>query len=43
MPEEQRKATDYKSNVKPIWCPGCGNYAVLTALMRAFAHLELSH
>ncbi len=43
MPEEQRKATDYKSNVKPIWCPGCGNYAVLTALMRAFAHLKLSH
>ncbi len=27
MPEE-RKATDYKSDVKPIWCAGCGNYAV---------------
>jgi len=35
------KAGDYKSSVKPIWCPGCGDYAVLTALMRAFAQLEL--
>ena len=35
------KAGDYKSWVKPIWCPGCGDYAVLTALMRAFAQLEL--
>ncbi len=42
MPEE-RKATDYKSDVKPIWCAGCGNYAVLTALMRAFAHLNLAN
>jgi 2-oxoglutarate/2-oxoacid ferredoxin oxidoreductase subunit beta len=31
----------YKSSVKPIWCPGCGDYAVLTAMMRAFARLEL--
>jgi 2-oxoglutarate/2-oxoacid ferredoxin oxidoreductase subunit beta len=32
----------YKSSVKPIWCPGCGDYAVLTAMMRAFARLELA-
>jgi len=32
---------DYKSNVKPIWCPGCGDYAVLNALLRAFAQLQL--
>jgi len=35
------KASDYRSSVKPIWCPGCGDYAVLTALMRAFAQLDL--
>ena len=35
------KAKDYKSGVKPIWCPGCGDYAVLNALMRAFAELAL--
>lgn len=37
-----RKATEYKSNVKPVWCPGCGDYGVLSALMRAFAELELA-
>ncbi|MGC9469633.1 MAG: 2-oxoacid:ferredoxin oxidoreductase subunit beta [Anaerolineae bacterium] len=36
------RANDYKSNVKPIWCPGCGDYAVLTGLMRAFAQLNLA-
>ncbi len=34
-------ANAYRSDVKPIWCPGCGDYAVMTALMRAFANLEL--
>ncbi|MCW2244486.1 2-oxoglutarate ferredoxin oxidoreductase subunit beta [Azospirillum fermentarium] len=32
---------DYKSAVKPIWCPGCGDYSVLAATTRAFALLEL--
>jgi 2-oxoglutarate/2-oxoacid ferredoxin oxidoreductase subunit beta len=32
----------YRSDVKPIWCPGCGHYAVLTALTRAFAQLNLA-
>ncbi len=31
----------YRSDVKPIWCPGCGDYAVLSALTRAFAQLDL--
>jgi 2-oxoglutarate/2-oxoacid ferredoxin oxidoreductase subunit beta len=35
-------ANSYKSDVRPIWCPGCGDYAVLTAMMRAFARLELA-
>ncbi len=35
------KAKDYKSEVKPIWCPGCGHFAVLNALTKAFAVLEL--
>ncbi len=37
-----RKPNDFKSNVKPIWCPGCGDYAVHAALMRAFAELDLA-
>jgi 2-oxoglutarate/2-oxoacid ferredoxin oxidoreductase subunit beta len=36
------QSADYRSGVKPIWCAGCGDYAVLTALMRAFAQLKLA-
>jgi len=32
---------DYKSEVKPIWCPGCGDYSVLAAVTRAFATMGL--
>jgi len=28
-------AGDFKSDLKPIWCPGCGDYGVLTAITRA--------
>jgi 2-oxoglutarate/2-oxoacid ferredoxin oxidoreductase subunit beta len=28
---------DYKSELKPIWCPGCGDYSVLQAVFRALA------
>ena len=34
-------AKDYKSDVKPIWCPGCGHFGVQAALFRALAHLDL--
>lgn len=30
-------AKDFRSNLKPIWCPGCGDYGVVTALYRALA------
>jgi 2-oxoglutarate/2-oxoacid ferredoxin oxidoreductase subunit beta len=35
------KPGDYKSDVKPIWCPGCGDYHVLMSFTRAFAQLAL--
>ena len=35
------KQADYKSDVKPIWCPGCGDYHVLMSFSRAFAQLGL--
>ncbi len=35
------KQADYKSDVKPIWCPGCGDYHVLMSFTRAFAQLGL--
>ncbi|NYZ14652.1 2-oxoacid:ferredoxin oxidoreductase subunit beta [Azospirillum sp. RWY-5-1] len=33
---------DYKSDVKPIWCPGCGDYSVLAAVTRALANMGLA-
>ncbi len=35
------KPGDYKSETKPIWCPGCGDYHVLMSLTRAMATLGL--
>jgi 2-oxoglutarate/2-oxoacid ferredoxin oxidoreductase subunit beta len=32
---------DYKSDYKPIWCPGCGDYSVLSSVTKAFAMLQL--
>jgi len=31
------QAGDFKSDLKPIWCPGCGDFGVVTALTRALA------
>jgi len=31
----------YKSEIKPTWCPGCGDYAVLRALQTAIHALQL--
>jgi 2-oxoglutarate ferredoxin oxidoreductase subunit beta len=30
-------AKDFKSDLKPIWCPGCGDFGVVQALYRALA------
>lgn len=29
---------DFRSDLKPIWCPGCGDFGVLTAIYRALAN-----
>ncbi len=36
-----RKPSDFKSELKPIWCPGCGDFGVLASLYRAMADLDL--
>src|SRR6202048_3961689 len=33
---------DYKSEVKPTWCPGCGDFGVLNATYRSLASLKMS-
>lgn len=35
------RAKDYKSTIKPVWCPGCGHFAVLSAVTKALAYLQL--
>jgi 2-oxoglutarate ferredoxin oxidoreductase subunit beta len=34
-------ATHYRSEVKPVWCPGCGDFGVLNAIYQALARLQL--
>lgn len=38
---DKMKAVDYKSGLKPIWCPGCGDFGFLSSLTKAFEELEL--
>ncbi len=35
------KPGTYKTDLKPVWCPGCGDFGVLNALYRAMAQLQL--
>jgi len=30
-------ANEFKSDLKPVWCPGCGDFAVLNSVHRALA------
>jgi 2-oxoglutarate/2-oxoacid ferredoxin oxidoreductase subunit beta len=34
-------AKDYGNDVENQWCPGCGNFGILTAVKRALARLDL--
>ena len=34
-------AAAYKSSYKPIWCPGCGDYSVLSSLTKALAKIGM--
>ncbi|MDH4188728.1 MAG: 2-oxoacid:ferredoxin oxidoreductase subunit beta [Betaproteobacteria bacterium] len=35
------KPQDFKSDTKPVWCPGCGDYSVLSSITKSLAALEL--
>lgn len=41
--ESDLKPDQFKSEVKPDWCAGCGDYGVLNALQRACAGLGIAH
>jgi 2-oxoglutarate ferredoxin oxidoreductase subunit beta len=38
-PIEDYTAKDFKSDLKPIWCPGCGDFGVVQAIYRALANV----
>src|SRR5512134_3384029 len=38
-PAEEYQAKDYRSDLKPIWCPACGDYGVVQAIYRALANV----
>jgi 2-oxoglutarate ferredoxin oxidoreductase subunit beta len=37
------RAADFRSDVDPIWCPGCGHHALLLAVTTALAELGVAH
>ncbi len=41
LPTIQLTARDFKGQVDPDWCPGCGDFGVLNSLQRACAELGL--
>jgi 2-oxoglutarate ferredoxin oxidoreductase subunit beta len=41
MEKPKLLAKDFKSHVKPTWCPGCGDFGVLASLYQAMARLQL--
>lgn len=41
MDTQVKNAKDYKSDNKPVWCPGCGDFSVLNAMTKALAELAL--
>ncbi|MCK5148902.1 2-oxoacid:ferredoxin oxidoreductase subunit beta [bacterium] len=37
----KRTLQDYSSGIKPVWCPGCGDYGVLRGLQQAMVDLDI--
>ena len=37
----QLKPKDYKGKVDPDWCPGCGDFGVLTSLQKVAAEMQI--
>ena len=40
-PVKKLKAKDFNGKVDPDWCPGCGDFGVLSSLQKACVDLEL--
>jgi 2-oxoglutarate ferredoxin oxidoreductase subunit beta len=40
--EEQSSVCGYLGDVDPVWCPGCGNYGILSGFIEALNDLNLA-
>ena len=38
----QYKPKDFKSDINIRWCPGCGDYAILSSLQKALSEIDVS-
>ncbi len=38
--DEKLKAKDYRSDITPTWCPGCGDFGVVGSLAKAYAEQQ---
>lgn len=36
------KPKDYRSDIRVVWCAGCGDFGVLSSVQKAFSELQLS-
>lgn len=43
MSEYNYTAKDFKSENEVRWCPGCGDYAIMNAVQRVMAEMEIPH
>ncbi len=41
MINQEFKTSNYRNDYQPVWCKGCGDYAVLRSFTMAFAELKL--
>jgi Pyruvate:ferredoxin oxidoreductase and related 2-oxoacid:ferredoxin oxidoreductases, beta subunit len=32
---------DYRSDIEPTWCPGCGDFGVISAITKALSELKI--
>jgi 2-oxoglutarate ferredoxin oxidoreductase subunit beta len=37
-----RKPKDYRAELEPVWCPGCGDFGVLRGLTQALSDLDIA-
>ncbi len=40
MSDTALKVADFKSDLKPIWCSGCGDFGVITPFYQALAEIQ---